>query len=185
MWLVVGLGNPGQEYESTRHNIGFMVVDALAAGSSIKLKYKTDSYMYGRGFIGGEETLLIKPLTFMNRSGRAVMAALARFDSIDNVLIIHDDLDLEKGVLRIKENGSSGGNRGIASIIDSLGSQDFLRLKIGIGRSPRVPAESYVLRPFPKKDEKLVKETIETAVNAVEAVFTKGVSSAQNEFHRD
>jgi PTH1 family peptidyl-tRNA hydrolase len=185
MWLVVGLGNPGQEYESTRHNIGFMVVDALADRSSIKLKYKTDSYIYGRGFISGEETLLIKPLTFMNRSGRAVTAALARFDGIDNILVIHDDIDLEKGVVRIKETGSSGGHRGIASIIDSLGSQDFLRLKIGVGRSARVPAESYVLRPFPRKDEKLVRETIEKAADAVEVIFTQGVSSAQNEFHRE
>lgn len=184
MWLVVGLGNPGQKYEDTRHNIGFMVVDALAAGSSIKLKYKTDSYNYGRGFIKGEETLLIKPLTFMNRSGRAVIGALNRFDDIDNILVVHDDLDLENSLIRIKVNGSSGGHRGIASIIDALGSQDFLRVRIGIGRSARVPAESYVLRPFPKKDEKLVRETVQNAVNAIETILTKGVSSAQNEFHR-
>ncbi len=185
MWLVVGLGNPGQEYEKTRHNIGFMVVDALAAGSSIKLKYKTESYIYGRGFINGVETLMVKPLTFMNRSGRAVMAALGRFDTIDNVLVIHDDLDLEKGVLRIKESGSSGGNRGISSIIESLGSQDFLRLKVGIGHPARVPAESYVLRPFPKKDEKMLKETIDRSVDAVDTLLHNGVTFAQNQFHRD
>lgn len=185
MWLVVGLGNPGQEYEGTRHNIGFMVVDALAAGSSIKIKYKTEAYLYGRGFIEGNETLLIKPLTFMNRSGRAVMGALARFKEIDNIIVVHDDLDLEKGIVRIKQDGSSGGHKGIGSIIDSLGSKDFLRLRIGIGRPARVPTEDYVLRPFPKNEEKLVSETIDKAVNAVKTVMNKGVSSAQNEFHRE
>jgi PTH1 family peptidyl-tRNA hydrolase len=113
------------------------------------------------------------------------MAALNRFDDIDNILVVHDELDIEKGIIRIKVNGSSGGHRGIASIIDALSSKDFLRLRIGIGRSARVPTESYVLRPFPKREEKMVIETIENASNAIEAVLTKGVSSAQNEFHRD
>lgn len=185
MWLVVGLGNPGQEYDGTRHNVGFMVIDALAGESSIKLKYKTDAYLYGRGFIEGNEMLLIKPLTFMNRSGRAVMGALARFKEIDNIIIVHDDLDLEKGAVRIKQDGSSGGHKGIGSIIDSLGSKDFLRLRIGIGRPTRVPTEDYVLRPFPKNEEKIVKETIIKAVNALKTVIHKGISSAQNEFHRD
>ncbi|MBI4826954.1 MAG: aminoacyl-tRNA hydrolase [Nitrospirae bacterium] len=185
MWLVVGLGNPGQKYENSRHNIGFIIVDALAAGSSVKIKNKTESYAYGRGVIGGEEALLIKPLTFMNRSGGAVKSALARFSGIDKIIVIHDDLDLAKGVIRIKESGSSGGHKGIGSIMDALGTGDFIRLRIGIGRPARIPVEDYVLRPFPKSESRMLRETVEKAVSAFKAVLIKGVSSAQNEYHRD
>ena len=138
MWLVVGLGNPGNEYEKTRHNIGFMVVDALAARFSIAFTQKTAHFIYGRGFIEEAKAILIKPLTFMNRSGIAVRDALRRYDEIENLIVIHDDLDLETGIIRIRKSGSSGGHKGVQSIIDSLGSREFIRIKIGIGRPDRV-----------------------------------------------
>ncbi len=184
MWLVAGLGNPGETYADTRHNIGFMVIDALSDRFSVPLKQKTKNFKHGRGFIEEEDVLLIKPLTFMNRSGIAVREALKERGNTDNLIIIHDDLDLESGIIRIKKGGSSGGHRGIESIIEALGTKEFLRLRVGIGRSKRLPPEVYVLTAFPKRDAKMVKETIDTAVDAVTAVISRGLSSAQNEFHR-
>lgn len=185
MWLVAGLGNPGEAYVKTRHNIGFMVVDALSDRFSIPVTRKKRNFEYGRGFIEEAEVLLIKPLTFMNRSGMAVREALKERDDAANLIVIHDDLDLESGIIRIKKGGSSGGHRGVESIIETLGTKDFLRLRIGIGRSQRVPSEVYVLKNFSKGEAKMVKESIDTAVNAVIAVISKGLSPAQNEFHRN
>jgi PTH1 family peptidyl-tRNA hydrolase len=184
MWLVAGLGNPGDDYSETRHNAGFMVVDTLATRHSIHLKNKKASYICGRGFIEDQGVILMKPLTFMNRSGMAVMEVLRWFDDIDNLLVIHDDLDLEPGMIRIREKGSSGGHNGIQSIIDFLGSQEFARLKIGIGRPERILPEKYVLRPFNKKERILIDEAIETAADAVEVIACKGLTHAQNLFHR-
>ncbi|MEW6600755.1 MAG: aminoacyl-tRNA hydrolase [Nitrospirota bacterium] len=183
MWLLVGLGNPGDEYADTRHNIGFMVIDVISARCSISIRQKTANYIYGKGFIGEHKTLLMKPLTFMNRSGNAVWDALRMHEEIDNILVIHDDLDLEAGAIRIRKTGSSGGHNGVQSIIDRLGSQDFMRLKIGIGRPNRGPAEKYVLRRFNKQERPMMEEAVETAVDAVQEILTKGVNSAQNKFH--
>lgn len=185
MWLVVGLGNPGDAYEDTRHNIGFMVVDALAIRESVSLNQKAKHYTYGRGLIGNQEAILIKPLTYMNKSGVAVRDAIKRFDEADNILVVHDDIDLDTGVIRIRKTGSSGGHRGIESIIGSLGSKDFIRLKIGIGRSDRIPAERYVLSTFKKKERQVVKEAVEKAADAIPIILDKGISCAQNRFHRE
>ena len=185
MWLVVGLGNPGEEYADTRHNIGFRVIDTLAAGISVSVKIKTTNYVFGQGFIGEQKMLLMKPLTFMNRSGIAVMGALSKFEDIDNILIVHDDLDLDTGVIRIKKSGSSGGHNGIKSIIDVLNSKDFIRLKVGIGRPNRGPAEKYVLKKFNKQERPLIDEAVINAVDAVSVIVNKGVSHAQNIFHQD
>ena len=183
MWLVVGLGNPGDDYAKTRHNIGFMVIDALAARFAVSIRQKTTNFVYGRGFIEEQKAILIKPLTFMNRSGIAVWDAIRKYDDIDNVLVVHDDLDLDTGVIRIKKTGSSGGHNGIQSIIERLGSKDFIRLKIGIGRPERGSAEKYVLRRFSKQERPVIDEAIETAADAVQTILTQGVPSAQNTFH--
>ncbi len=183
MWLVAGLGNPGNDYAKTRHNIGFMVIDALAAGSSISIKQKRANYLFGRGVIGEQKAILIKPLTFMNRSGIAVRDAVRRYD-IDSILVVHDDIDLPTGVIRIRKSGSSGGHNGIESIINTLGTRDFIRVKIGIGRSDRIPPEKYVLRAFNKQEQTLIKEAVEKAADAVTVILNKGVSFAQNRFHR-
>ncbi len=183
MWLVVGLGNPGDEYEETRHNLGFRVIDVLASSLSVKLKKQTSDYISGRVRVGDEKAILLKPLTFMNRSGIAVRNVLWKNDDIENVLVIHDDLDLEPGVLRIRKSGSSGGHNGIQSIIDSLNSKDFIRLKIGIGRPQRGPAERYVLRKFNKQERIIIDEAVEIAADAVSVILNKGVLQAQNKFH--
>lgn len=183
MWLVAGLGNPGDEYEKTRHNIGFMVIDTLAARLNIPLKQKSAHYVFGRGLIEDQKVILMKPLTFMNRSGIAVRDLIWKFDDIENVLVIHDDLDLEPGVIRIRKTGSSGGHNGIKSIIDCLNSKDFIRLKIGIGRPERERAEKYVLKNFNKQEKPLIEEAIETAADAVAVILNKGVTYAQNSFH--
>ncbi|GBE03860.1 peptidyl-tRNA hydrolase [bacterium BMS3Abin09] len=183
MWLIAGLGNPGDEYADTRHNAGFMVIDRLAARHSIQLRQKANNYIFGRGFIEEQKVVFIKPFTFMNLSGEAVMAAVRKNEDLEGVLIVHDDLDLEPGIVKIKKSGSAGGHNGIQSIIDRLGSRDFPRVKVGIGRPERMPVERYVLRPFAKKEKPVIEEAIETAADAVADIITKGVTYAQNKYH--
>ncbi len=185
MWLIVGLGNPGRIYAKTRHNLGFMVVDALSSKFSVPLKGKLKNFVYGKDCINGKDIVLIKSLTFMNRSGIAVRDALRKYKDVDNLLVVYDDIDLDKGVIRIRKNGSSGGHRGVESIIELIGTKDFLRLKIGIGRSNRISAEDYVLSPFTKQELPIMKKAIEKAVDAIVMVLDKGISYAQNKFHRE
>jgi PTH1 family peptidyl-tRNA hydrolase len=184
MWLVVGLGNPGDNYSNSRHNIGFLVVDALSTSLSVPLNIRTRNFIYGKGLVRGRESIIIKPLTFMNRSGIAVREAVEKHKGIGNIMVIHDDLDLDTGVIRIKKTGSSGGHKGIDSIIEHLGSKNFIRLKIGIGRSARIPAEEYVLKPFYKKDKPIIKDAVDRAVEAIQVIIIQGVTSAQNMFNR-
>lgn len=183
MWLVAGLGNPGDDYSETRHNLGFMVIDSLAAQMSISLRQKAPLYMSGIGTIDGATALLLKPLTFMNRSGIALRDVIHRHDDIEDILIIHDDLDLAPGVLRIKKGGSSGGHNGVQSVIDLLGTEDFIRIRLGIGSSERMLPEKYVLRRFAKKEKPLIEEAISRAVEAIPLILKRGVSYAQNIFH--
>jgi PTH1 family peptidyl-tRNA hydrolase len=185
MWLIAGLGNPGPEYDGTRHNAGFMVIDILSQRHSIRLERRNELYMYGRGFMEDEEVILLKPLTYMNRSGLAVRDIVWRHEDVGEVLVIHDDLDIEPGLIRIRRNGSSGGHNGVQSIIDMLGSKDFLRLKVGIGRPSRMIPEHYVLRPFAKKEREVIDEALEKAADAAGVIISEGVSRAQNIYHRD
>ena len=180
---MAGLGNPGEEYEKTRHNIGFMVIDTLAARFSIPLKQKKTDYVFGRGFIEEQKVVLMKPLTYMNKSGIAVRDVVWKNEEIENILIVHDDLDLEPGVIRIRKTGSSGGHNGVQSIIDYLNSKDFLRIKIGIGRPKRGATERYVLKNFSKQEWPIIEEAVETAADVVSVILNKGVTHAQNHFH--
>jgi PTH1 family peptidyl-tRNA hydrolase len=184
MWLVAGLGNPGDQYEKTRHNIGFRVIDTLAARLSIPLKQKKPDYVFGRGFDEDRKLILMKPLTYMNKSGIAVRDVVWKHEDIENIIIVHDDLDLEPGIIRIRKTGSSGGHNGIQSIIDYLNSKDFIRVKIGIGRPKRGATERYVLKNFNKQERPLIEEAIETAADAVLMILTKGIIPTQNQFHQ-
>ncbi|MBI4653968.1 MAG: aminoacyl-tRNA hydrolase [Nitrospirae bacterium] len=184
MWLIIGLGNPGMSYSKARHNLGFMVLDAISFRFSIPIDKKAKNYIYGKGSIEGKDVILAKPITFMNRSGLAVKDAIRKYSDIDNVMVIHDDLDLDIGVLRIKKGGSSGGHKGVDSVIEIIGSGDFIRLKLGIGRSKSLPAEEYVLKNFSKAEEPLIKNCIENAGDAVAVIIDKGTPYAQNKFHR-
>lgn len=199
MWFIVGLGNPGRTYSKTRHNLGFMVLDALSHRFSIPINRESKNYIYGKGNIHGKDVILIKPLTFMNLSGLAVRPILKRFGvpaSQDllgcNMIVVHDDLDLNTGILRVKKNGSSGGHKGVESIIENTGTKDFVRLRLGIGR-PQVgttrfrgiPAEDYVLSNFSSQERVLIKKCIERAVEAIGVIIDKGISYAQSRFHRE
>ncbi len=184
MWLITGLGNPGNKYASTRHNLGFMVIESLSSKLNISLKNKSKNFTFGKGCIDEHNLILIKPITFMNRSGIAVGDACRKFSRLENMIVIHDDIDLDVGKIRIKKNGSGGGHKGIESIIELTGTKDFLRLKIGIGRSTRIPPEDYVLRPFTKKEQPVIQNSIENAVDAIEMIINRGISCAQNEFHK-
>ena len=184
MWGVIGLGNPGGKYSKTRHNIGFMVLEELSGRHKIELKER-QLYRAAKGSIGDSEAVLVEPLTFMNRSGIAVREALRRFNiPIENLIVIHDDIDMETGKLKIKAGGSSGGHRGMESIIQSTGTPDFTRVKIGVGRDPEMLPEDYVLMKFSRAELPAVKEAIMTAADAVLSILEEGVRKAMNHYNR-
>lgn len=184
MWIVTGLGNPGSRYLKTRHNIGFMVIDLLSETLNIPLADK-ETYMFGRGNAEGKGVVLLKPLVFMNKSGIAVKKVLRKFNTDpEHLIVIHDDLDLGSGILKIRKNGSSGGHKGIDSIIQETGSREFIRVKLGIGRDNSVPVEKYVLstfKPFEKED---IRNVIIQAVDVVRAIIRDDVAKAMNRYNR-
>ncbi len=183
MWVIAGLGNPGQKYSRTRHNIGFMVLNEVARRHSIDLKVRK-GYRIGKGSIDAHPLLLIEPLLYMNLSGRVIKKVLRRFSIIpEHLITIHDDLDIQIGKLKIKKKGSSGGHKGIESIIQHIGSQEFIRLKVGIGREDKSPAEDYVLSKFKRHEIPIIRQMIHTAANAVDTIVTDGVERAMNRFN--
>jgi len=180
--LIVGLGNPGSEYSGTRHNAGFAVLAALAAKHGVRVSMNTHQSLLGRGKICGVGVYLQQPLTFMNRSGQAVKAAVARLDiDLSDMLVISDDLDLPLGSLRIRAQGGAGGQKGLQSIADCLGTTEFARLRVGIGRPPLgVSTEDYVLERFSEDEKALFARTVERAIEAVETFVLYGVETAAN-----
>lgn len=180
MWIIAGLGNPGIRYSETRHNIGFRVIQLLSEQCNIRLN-KDMLYASGEGLVRGTRVLLVKPLTFMNRSGQAIKNLGVEADKL---IVIHDDIDLETGVIKIRKRGSSGGHRGVESIIQQLSTEDFIRVKIGIGRSVDIPIEDYVLDKFTPYEENIIKNAILEASSAVIRIITHGVDAAMNEFNR-
>jgi len=183
--VVVGLGNPGEQYAGTRHNAGFQVVDELARRRRVCWRPTHASFVYTREKLPGSGPVLVKPLTFMNRSGIAIDEMMRQFQlSSNQILVVHDDLDLAVGRLRLMARGSAGGHRGVQSIIEHTATDAFARIKVGIGR-PRhsEPIEEYVLEP-PYADElELYQATIERAATAAEAVLTGGLEAAMNRFN--
>jgi peptidyl-tRNA hydrolase, PTH1 family len=180
LWAVVGLGNPGERYSKTRHNVGFMVVDEIAQRLHIGLKAK-ESYRIGKGSIEERQIILVEPLTFMNRSGSAVGAVLKRYNiPTENLIVIQDDIDMQTGRLKIKKKGSSGGHNGIESIIQVLGTSEFKRVKIGVGREEGVPAEIFVLKKFRKEEVPLVKDAVLRAADAIDSIVKHGFDRAMS-----
>ncbi len=166
MKLIVGLGNPGQEYENTRHNIGFMVLDTYLG--KVKWKSKNNAFYYETN-INGEKYLFLKPLTFMNLSGKAVKSYIDYYNiDIADILIIHDDLDLPVGTIRLKQDSSAGGHNGIKSIISHLGTQNFKRLKIGISNNKNLDTKDYVLGKFSKNEIDSLNKILEDTHNIIE-----------------
>lgn len=183
MWLIAGLGNPGRKYSRTRHNVGFMVAEEVACRCNIDLKDR-ETYRIGRGSIEGNAVLLVEPLLYMNMSGPAIRQIMKKLNvQPESLIIIHDDLDMETGKLRIRKTGSSGGHKGIESIIQNIGSKDFIRVKIGIGREAGIPAEEYVLSKFGRQEIGMIKETIKRAADAVHSIISEGVDKTMNKFN--
>lgn len=184
MKLIVGLGNPGKEYEKTRHNVGFMVMDRLAdilnvsisiskfKGEYVKLKYK------------GEDVILLKPMTYMNNSGESVIQVMNYFKiDVEDILVVYDDMDMPVGKLRLRESGSAGGHNGVKSIIAHVGTQKFKRIRVGIDKHPRIKVIDYVLGHFQKDEQVLIDEGIENAVKAIELYLDKDFVAAMNQFN--
>ncbi|MEW6001651.1 MAG: aminoacyl-tRNA hydrolase [Nitrospirota bacterium] len=185
MWVLAGLGNPGRKYSRTRHNVGFMVIEEIAGRCGIDLEKKDRKYRIGRGHINGEDVILIEPLLYMNRSGIVIKDILSEFKiPPEKLIVIHDDLDSEIGRLRIRRKGSSGGHKGVESVIENIESKDFARLKIGIGRDPTMSSEDYVLSKFRKDDLPLVKAAVERAADAITSIIQDGLEKAMNVYNR-
>lgn len=184
--LVVGLGNPGDNYARTRHNVGFMVVDLLAARLGSKFKpHKRSGAEVVSGRLGGHSVLLAKPRCYMNESGRQV-GPLAKFYSVApaEVIVIHDDLDLDFGRIRLKIGGSEGGHNGLRSVADALGSKEFQRVRVGIGRPPgRKDPAAFVLESFTGTERAQVPTICEQAADATELLVELGLEAAQNRVH--
>lgn len=184
-FLLVGLGNPGREYRSTRHNVGYMVIDRLCGDLGIKLNRLRSKALIGQGLLEGKKVILAKPQTYMNLSGQAV-SSLIRYYKIplDQLLILHDDIDLPVGTLRLRPSGGSAGQRGLASIITQLGTQDFARLRIGIGRPVgQKEAANYVLDNFSSDDLDLITLVLDRAAEAAKMFVVKGLDQAMNTFN--
>jgi PTH1 family peptidyl-tRNA hydrolase len=181
-WLIIGLGNPGKRYRLTKHNVGFRVVDRFAEKEGIKLKRRLGKMQVGEGRIGSERVVIAKPLTYMNRSGVVVQKLIKELKMpLDHLVVIHDDLDMECGRIKIKEGGGHGGHKGVRSIIEQVGSPDFLRIKVGIDK-PQRPNEGadYVLSPFDNEQRPLVEESMEQASEAIEGIITSGKAKAMS-----
>ena len=183
-WLIAGLGNPGKKYSRTRHNIGFMVIEEIAEKYKIDLVEKKEGYIIGRGSMEEYKVLLAEPLLYMNMSG-PVLKNIFRKSNVqpENLVVVHVVLDMETGKLRIWITGSSGGHKGVGSIIQSIGSRDFVRVKIGIGRGAGMPAEEYVLKKFKKDEMDLICGAIQTASDAIRSIISEGVDKAMNKFN--
>lgn len=185
MRLIVGLGNPGPTYENTRHNAGFMVIDKLSEEFGISINKDKFDMRYGRGDIKSKAVMLAKPMAFMNRSGWPVqkLAAYFKIDSRD-LIVVHDDIDLAFGRLKIKEKGGHGGHRGLKSIIQAIGEDAFVRLRIGVGRSETGSSVSdHVLGPFYDDESTLLDEILNRARDAVVTILTEGPKAAMNRFN--
>lgn len=186
MWLLVGLGNPGEKYAHTRHNIGFDSLDALARRHGLEFRGKRANSVIAEGSIAGERVALVKPQTFMNLSGQAV-AALRSWYKIDparELLVIYDDMDLPFAKLRLRERGSAGTHNGMRSIVQQLGGNEFARLRVGIDQAPgKMDAAAYVLARFSKQEEAELPLLVDTIGDAVELVVREGITAAMNKYN--
>ena len=191
MKLIVGLGNPGRGYANNRHNLGFMCLNHFARTQGIRFDKKQGQARIGSGEMAGSKVIFAKPQTYMNRSGQSVSRLIRKFDiNPDDLIIIHDDLDLPLGTIRIRRSGGSGGHKGIDSIISYLESQDFPRLRIGIGRPATSLAEisendiiAFVLSDFTPEEKQVITQVIPRASEAILCLLTEGLAAAMNKFN--
>jgi peptidyl-tRNA hydrolase, PTH1 family len=186
LYIVIGLGNPGGRYDNTRHNVGFDAVDFLAAKHGIKITKLKHKALSGDGNISGHRVILVKPQTFMNLSGESVREIIEFYKvPLNNVIIIYDDVDLDLGKIRVRPKGSSGTHNGMRSILYHVQSEDFPRIRIGIGRPPEGWAlADFVLSKFNEQDRKLIGESVKNAAEAVETIVKTDVNTAMNKYNR-
>ena len=186
MFIIAGLGNPGKEYENTRHNAGFMAIDALADKLGADVSEKKHKALCGRAVIGGEKVILMKPQTYMNSSGESIRAAADYYKvEPEDILVIYDDISLAPGQLRVRAKGSAGGHNGIKSIIAYLGTQEFPRVRVGVGeKPPKMDLADYVLGHFGAGERKIMAEAAKEAAEAACQVVTEGVDHAMNDHNR-
>lgn len=178
MFLIVGLGNPGKQYENTRHNVGFRLLDRLAGSEEWETKYDAQ-------FLKTDSVILAKPQLFMNLSGQSVNQILKYYPSAQ-LIVVHDELDFPLGSLKIMKNISSAGHNGVQSIIDEIGSKDFIRIRIGINNPETrdgIPGDAYVLQKFTPQEEAIIQDTLENAARTIETVQTDGLEIAQSKFN--
>jgi PTH1 family peptidyl-tRNA hydrolase len=184
-FLIVGLGNPGEEYENTPHNLGFMVIDRLAASHAIRVSRKENTSFVGLGETGGKHVALAKPQTFMNLSGPAVRGLLERYElKPGRLIVVYDELDLPWGSMRIRLKGSAAGHKGVKSLIGSLGTNEFTRVRLGIDPGNPVEGEQFVLAPFKRAQKQDVEETVSRAADAVEFILAEGAAQAMTKYNR-
>ncbi len=189
MKLIIGLGNPGRSYANNRHNIGFICLNYFARSHDIKFDRKQGQARTGRGKVAGNDVVLAKPQTYVNQSGESVSRLVKRFNiSLDDLIVIHDDLDLPLGKIRISHGSSSGGHKGINSIINYLGSQDFTRIRIGIGRPDEAEVSeddiiAYVLSDFTPEQRKAIAPIIPKVTEAILCLLTEGLTPAMNKYN--
>ena len=185
MYIIAGLGNPDGRYENTRHNVGFEVIDILADRMGICADEKKHRALCGRGALEGQKVILLKPQTYMNLSGESVRAAADFYKAEpENIIVVYDDISLEPGQLRIRGKGSAGGHNGIKNIIAHLGTQEFPRVKVGIGEKPKgMDLADYVLSHFSQGERETMREAYKEAAEAVAVMVGQGIDEAMNRFH--
>ena len=188
MYLVVGLGNPGKEYELTRHNIGFRAIDRLSKDMNIAVSGGQCNALIGQGNIDGHKMILAKPQTFMNLSGGSVLELMNWYKiETSHLILIYDDLDLDAGQLRIRPKGNSGGHKGVESVIDRIQTTDFARVRIGIGKPDQIiegeNGSDYVLSRIPKSEQEAVDKALLSAAEAVPLIITEGLEAAMNKYN--
>lgn len=186
MYIIVGLGNPDRQYQNTRHNIGFDVIDVIAAKNNITVGERKHKALIGKGFVGGQKVVLVKPQTYMNLSGESVREVIDfyKIDEKTELIVISDDISLDVGQIRIRKKGSAGGHNGLKNIILHLGHDEFQRVKMGVGEKPQgYDLVDYVLGHFPKEEREVMDESAGRAADAVEVMITDGADAAMNQYN--
>ena len=186
MFIIAGLGNPGREYENTRHNIGFLVIDDIAKKYQITMLERKHKAVIGKGYIDGHKVVLVKPLTYMNQSGESIRQATDYYkvDVTTQLVVVSDDISLDVGQLRIRKKGSAGGHNGLKNIILHLGTENFIRIRMGVSDKPQGDdLKDYVLGHFTDKEKKLLEETSEKAAEAVRMILQGDVDGAMNRYN--
>lgn len=184
MYIIAGLGNPGRKYENTRHNIGFIALDLLAERNDIKVNKLKHKALVGEGRISGQKVLLVKPQTYMNLSGQSLREVMAYYkEDPQNLIVIYDDIDIPEGTIRIRKKGSAGTHNGMRSIVYDLASDQFLRIRIGMGTERKSELKDFVLGGFSKEEKDLLEGAVKRAALAAERIVEKGIEKAMNEYN--